>query len=158
MSAQKILVTLDHSSQAPIVFEAALGLAQKQHSQLRIFHCLDWEAEEKRGLVGIGTLGDVDVSGAALGHRRDFLARHLKEAQDLLQPYYQEAISRNIPTEITCQAGNPGFRICHLARNWGADLIVIGRRGYQGLSEIFLGSVSNYVIHHAPCSVLVVQK
>ena len=43
------------------------------------------------------------------------------------------------------------------SQNWEADLIVIGRRGHQGLSEILLGSVSNYVVHHAPCSVLVVQ-
>ncbi len=39
----------------------------------------------------------------------------------------------------------------------GADLIVLGRRGRTGLAEALLGSVSNYVLHHAPCSVLVVQ-
>lgn len=33
----------------------------------------------------------------------------------------------------------------------------MGRRGHKGLSEILLGSVSNYVVHHAPCSVLVLQ-
>ncbi|NEO65320.1 MAG: universal stress protein, partial [Moorea sp. SIO4G2] len=36
-------------------------------------------------------------------------------------------------------------------------LIVLGRRGLGGLKEMVLGSVSNYVVHHAPCSVLVVQ-
>ena len=35
--------------------------------------------------------------------------------------------------------------------------MVIGRRGHKNISEMFLGSVSNYVMHHAPCSVLVVQ-
>jgi nucleotide-binding universal stress UspA family protein len=44
-----------------------------------------------------------------------------------------------------------------VARTWNADLIVIGRRGLRGLAEMFLGSVSNHVIHHAHCSVLVVQ-
>ncbi|NEO28803.1 MAG: universal stress protein, partial [Kamptonema sp. SIO4C4] len=35
--------------------------------------------------------------------------------------------------------------------------VIIGRRGRVGLSEILLGSVSNYVLHHAPCAVMVVQ-
>ncbi|MFM7578374.1 MAG: universal stress protein, partial [Microcystaceae cyanobacterium] len=36
------------------------------------------------------------------------------------------------------------------------DVIVVGHRGRWGLSEILLGSVSNYVFHHAHCPVLVV--
>ncbi|MCZ8054719.1 MAG: universal stress protein, partial [Microcystis sp. LE19-12.2C] len=47
--------------------------------------------------------------------------------------------------------------ICKVAREENIDLIVIGRRGRSGLGELFLGSVSNYVLHHAPCSVLIVQ-
>ncbi|MGQ9872468.1 universal stress protein [Leptodesmis sp.] len=39
----------------------------------------------------------------------------------------------------------------------GADLILIGNRGHTGLKELFLGSASNYVLHHAPCSVLTVK-
>ncbi|RMG10302.1 MAG: universal stress protein, partial [Cyanobacteria bacterium J055] len=36
-------------------------------------------------------------------------------------------------------------------------LIIVGRRGRQGIEEAVLGSVSNYVVHHAPCSVLAIQ-
>jgi nucleotide-binding universal stress UspA family protein len=58
---------------------------------------------------------------------------------------------------LDCQLGEAGSLICKAAQNWGTDLIVIGRRGHRWLSEILLGSVSNYVVHHALCSVLVVQ-
>ena len=47
--------------------------------------------------------------------------------------------------------------ICELAKFWNADLIIMGRRGRSGLAEVFLGSESNYVLHHAPCSVQIVH-
>ncbi len=57
----------------------------------------------------------------------------------------------------TCLTGMPGSSICELAQNWGAHLIVLGRWERQGMTEVMMGSVSNYVIHHEPCSGLVVQ-
>jgi len=36
-------------------------------------------------------------------------------------------------------------------------LVEMGRRGCSNISEMFLGSVSNYTIHHAPCSIMIVQ-
>lgn len=44
-----------------------------------------------------------------------------------------------------------------MARTWSADLILVGSRGLKGLKEMFLGSVGNYVTHHAPCSALIVR-
>lgn len=47
--------------------------------------------------------------------------------------------------------------IIETAREWGADLIVVGSHGYGFWKRAWLGSVSNAVVHHAPCSVLVVR-
>ena len=44
------------------------------------------------------------------------------------------------------------------AKAWGADLIVIGSRGLGALDRFLLGSVSQAVVHHAPCSVEVVRQ
>lgn len=66
-------------------------------------------------------------------------------------------LAAGVPVEFTQNAGDPGRVVCELAKNWNADLIIIGRRGYTGIKELFLGSVSNYVLHHAPCSVLTIQ-
>jgi nucleotide-binding universal stress UspA family protein len=54
--------------------------------------------------------------------------------------------------------GDAGVDICETATEWQADLIVIGRRGRTGLQEALLGSVSNHVMHHAPCTVMIVQE
>ncbi|MFT3745181.1 MAG: universal stress protein [Pyrinomonadaceae bacterium] len=55
------------------------------------------------------------------------------------------------------QFGSPGSRIVETAEEIGADLIVIGSHGYKQWERILLGSVSSSVVHHAPCSVLVVR-
>jgi len=44
------------------------------------------------------------------------------------------------------------------AEDWGAELIVVGSHGYGILTRALLGSVSDAVVHHAPCSVLVARK
>lgn len=61
---------------------------------------------------------------------------------------------------ITTQTflGAPGREIVETAQEWGADLIVVGSHGYGFWNRMALGSVSDSVVHHAPCSVLVVRQ
>src|SRR5437868_7885455 len=53
--------------------------------------------------------------------------------------------------------GTPESRIVETAEEMHADLIVIGSHGYKTWERVLLGSVSNSVVHHAHCSVLVVR-
>lgn len=54
--------------------------------------------------------------------------------------------------------GSPESRIVETAEDFGADLIVVGSHGYNRWERLLLGSVSDSVVHHAPCSVLVVRR
>ena len=54
--------------------------------------------------------------------------------------------------------GTPESRIVEIAEENNADLIVVGSHGYKQWERLLLGSVSNSVVHHAPCSVLVVRS
>jgi nucleotide-binding universal stress UspA family protein len=60
-----------------------------------------------------------------------------------------------VSTEVL--RGAPDQQIVEKSKEWGADLIVVGSHG-RGFWGRLLGSVSNGVVHHAPCSVLVVRK
>ena len=51
--------------------------------------------------------------------------------------------------------GNPAQALLDLAK--GADLLVVGSRGHGGFTGALLGSVSQHVVHHAPCPVVVVR-
>ena len=58
---------------------------------------------------------------------------------------------------IKILVGRPEEEIVELAENWGADLIVVGSHG-RGFIGRMIGSVSDAVVHHAPCSVLVIRR
>ena len=53
--------------------------------------------------------------------------------------------------------GSPESRIVETAEAMKADVIVLGSHGYKSWERLLLGSVSSSVVHHAPCSVLVVR-
>ena len=53
--------------------------------------------------------------------------------------------------------GNPGKMIVREAKEWDADLIVIGAASHGKLHSIVTGNIPQYVFNHAPCSVEIVH-
>jgi nucleotide-binding universal stress UspA family protein len=78
---------------------------------------------------------------------------HLVEAIDRIGPKLTLA-----PFEKRIEVGSPAHTICEVAREANADVIVLGSHGRTGLGRILIGSVSEHVVRHAPCPVLVVRK
>jgi nucleotide-binding universal stress UspA family protein len=59
--------------------------------------------------------------------------------------------------ELLVRRGDPGPAICDLASEFSADAIVMGSRGRGGIKRALLGSVSDYVVRNAPCTVIVTR-
>jgi nucleotide-binding universal stress UspA family protein len=57
--------------------------------------------------------------------------------------------------ETVVLRGAPGPTLCDLAGELDADALVIGSRGRGGLARALLGSVSDHVVRHAPCPVVI---
>lgn len=64
---------------------------------------------------------------------------------------------RGIAAELEVASGDAATAILDVAERSAADLIVMGTRGLGGAERWLIGSVSTKVLHHAPCSVLVVR-
>jgi nucleotide-binding universal stress UspA family protein len=92
--------------------------------------------------------------------RLDDLAR--QRAEDAVQKSIEFIESRlpGVQADIakTVELGIPEKAIVETAESWGADLVVVGSHGYGFWGRLALGSVSDAVVHHAPCSVLVVKS
>lgn len=167
MSFKKMLVAIDRLNLSETVFEEALELAQTQGASLMVFHCINWQNEGQiTPLTGssigfdVGSGMGLDPTGGVMEQtlQQERLQQELQQVQGWIDTYGQKAAKLGIATESYYKVGDAGESICEVAQNWGADLIVIGRQGHTALTEMLMGSVSNHVLHHAPCSVLVVQR
>lgn len=158
MTYHKILAAIDRSPQSDFVIEQVLDLAEKEKAELMLFHAIQVEAlAEISPLVGTGMGLSPSLGREIPELQRQRLDGQVQKTKEILQDYASLAMARNIPTICHHSVGDPGVLSCELAKSWGANLIVVGRRGRKGMTELLLGSVSNYITHHAPCSVLIVQ-
>ncbi|TAE59977.1 MAG: universal stress protein [Nostocales cyanobacterium] len=154
----KILVALDKSDTSQYIFDQSLFAAKTSAAKLMLLHVLS-------------PMDDPYINPIFLQPETiyptlhtDTITQYMQAWDELkqerlhwIQSLTQTAIKNGVDTEFTQTVGDAGRIICELALNWSADLIIVGRRGRSGISEALLGSISNYVIHHAHCSVLTVQ-
>ncbi|PYS98275.1 MAG: hypothetical protein DMF63_16615 [Acidobacteria bacterium] len=78
-----------------------------------------------------------------------------KKAREILSDVRSEC---QVKITIETEMENPESFIPRFAKDWGADLIIVGSHGRGFLGRLALGSVSDSVVHSAPCSVLVVRN
>jgi len=104
------------------------------------------EAAEMRSLfVDTPVMGELPVSREQV---------HLHAERELVDFLRAEVP----PTSSTprLRRGNPTFEIVREAQEWNADLLVLGTHGRRGAERLFLGSVAETVLRHAPCAALVI--
>ena len=153
----KVLAAIDRSPNGRAVFDAAIALAKATGANLMLLHVLSSEEAGSPQMPTLTIREDYPVNGKLLEHYWQQWQTYEEQSLKLLRSYTDEAAAVGVSNEFTQNSGSPGREICAVAQTWNADVIVIGRRGHSGLNELILGSVSNYVFHHAPCSIYVVH-
>jgi nucleotide-binding universal stress UspA family protein len=142
----KILLAIDGSKFSKTAARSLQTLAPPPHSQVRVLHVV----EPPTALIARGLAGfDTDPGTIWQGQRKAAEAMTLKIADQLRSP--------DLETKPLVVQGDPRKKIIDVAAKWRADLIVVGSHGRKGLDRFLMGSVSDAVVHHAPCSVLVVR-
>jgi general stress protein 26/nucleotide-binding universal stress UspA family protein len=91
--------------------------------------------------------GDLERANQELTERFEQLTARVAES----------LAAAGLKAEPLVRHGDPRSVIVEEAKEWGADLIVVGSHGYTGFKRLLLGSVAQSVVSHAPCSVEVVR-
>jgi nucleotide-binding universal stress UspA family protein len=154
-----VALDLDPKHQNPQVLAQAVQMAKLHNSTLMLCHGMSDPLPPASNVFASGSLGMYGSSySPELFEQSQTLVRAEHDRlMDELTAIAAALEEQGVSTEVSVKEGEPSHYICKLAKDWSADLVVVGRRGRTGLTEIVMGSVSNYVVHHAPCAVLVVQ-
>jgi nucleotide-binding universal stress UspA family protein len=157
----KILAAVDTSKVNRHVLDRAVELAKLTGAQLNIVHVLSPEEEGCPNTTGYlkTYYSSPEASDKEEVHSQKLWEEFSQKCLQMVQSQADEAQVAGVKAECCQLPGSPGRTICEVARTWGADLIVIGRRGHLSkVEEFLLGSASNYVLHHASCMVMVVPR
>ncbi len=152
---KKILIALSDSPESQEILTAGLTLAGKFDAEVLLLHVINPMSPTGFSPL-VGGMFPI-VNDVAIEQYAKEWHEYEQRGSDQLQTYATQAKDRGIKVEVSQNFGNSGSMICEVAKNWSADAIVMGRNQKSMLSEMFLGSTSNYVLHHAPCSVMVIE-
>ena len=142
---QRIMVAVDGSATSDRGLKEAIGLAADQKAKLAIVHVID--------IVVVFGAGQFPATYVAA--TRELARTIIERARDTAQ---SAGIDAEIQSpEIVTGGYHVGDTIAELARDWNADLLVVGTHGRRGFSRMLLGSVAERIVRMAPCPLLLVR-
>ncbi len=138
MSFQRILIAADSTPLAVYAAERGIELAVSLKAEVAFVHAMEPGLSQAPGIAP-----------------RDLIAEGEREGRRLMAGLCQLLPQTYSPLEFI-HVGKPAPEIVRTAKEWPADMIVIGSHGRHGIQRAFLGSVAEAVMRHAPCPVLVI--
>ena len=140
MSSNKILVAIDGSEHSYLIVDKAIEHAKLFSVSIILVFC-------HRRFPTI------------MGHpyRDEEISNIISESEKVITPFLQHIRNAGVAVEDRIMEEPAGAAISDIARIEKCELIVMGSRGLTNLAGLIIGSVTNRVLHTAPCSVLVVR-
>ncbi|RLB50907.1 MAG: universal stress protein [Deltaproteobacteria bacterium] len=142
---KRILVPVDGSKGANAAAAFAAGLAKDARATLELVYIYDAPTAALMGLEAVSSLAKVkeQVAGGSFEGALSAISAAVGDGEVAIAEYVA--------------IGHPAIEICAYAKEQGHDLVVMGSRGRSEVRELILGSVSQAVVHHAPCPVLLTR-
>lgn len=140
MTFKRILVAVDDTSIAAHAADVGVDLAKSLGADLAFFHAVDTSS-----------------LGSPEGIPADELARMAERDGRLLLDAFRQRADSTPQALAFLEFGKPATKILEGAKNWSADVIVMGSHGRGRVGSLLLGSVAEGVLRHAKCPVLIVR-
>lgn len=154
---KKILVALDGSESSQKAAQAALELAEKLKTELVVLHAITPPTTYYRSTIASPTGMSLPAPSQ---HEIDaYYAYARKVAASIVGETESRAkrLGIHVKTEVPEAVTSVVETILNHSVKENVDLIVVGTRGLGGFKKLLLGSVSNGVVSHAHCPVLVIR-
>lgn len=135
----KILVAVDGSEQSRFAAHEAIAIAKRNKAELTIVTSIDLSAISHEPLMIRGISNALTI-----------------EAKGMLKDFTK--IEAKTPIDKRVLIGVAKHEIINHAKEEEIDLIVMGATGKGAVEKVFIGSTTDYVLTHAPCSVLAVRS
>jgi nucleotide-binding universal stress UspA family protein len=143
MTLHSIVVAFDATPPARAALDEAAEIAHKTGAHLTIL-----------GVVPLVSLGFGVVPPAG-----DTVDRMLGESRGELEAQAKRLEAHGLAGVSThLLEGDPVASIVHYVEKHPTDLVVVGSRGLGAPGRFFLGSISDGILHHVGCSVLIVKS
>jgi nucleotide-binding universal stress UspA family protein len=126
-----------------------------RYSELAKKRAIDFAGSYGGELVAVSA---VDVPSELYAESPKTVEELVKKARSYVEAIKNEAGKTGIKTEVIVREGEAYRVITDTARETGANIIVMGSHGRTGLRRLLMGSVTEKVIGHTPCPVLVVKS
>jgi nucleotide-binding universal stress UspA family protein len=126
-----------------------------RYSELAKKRAIDFAGSYGGELVAVSA---VDVPSELYAESPKTVEELVKKARSYVEAIKNEAGQTGIKTEVIVREGEAYRVITDTARETGANIIVMGSHGRTGLKRLLMGSVTEKVIGHTPCPVLVVKS
>jgi nucleotide-binding universal stress UspA family protein len=143
----RILVPVDFSAHSKSALQYAAALASRLEASLHLLHVVE-------DPVATGAWGSESVLPDLTELRKELVV----DAERRLLAYRGEAERAQVPVVTSVRIGLTSYTIVEYARTLNVDLIVMGTHGRTGVAHLFMGSVAERVVRHAPCPVLTVRE
>jgi nucleotide-binding universal stress UspA family protein len=152
----KILVCTDGSESSQKALKKAVMVAEKcKIDEIAIIHVYDYSQDTALPFFPDGGISITEEEIESLEKLRK---KERRDRKNLLEKASEIFKCKNIKIRTIFKEGHPSHTIVDIANKEGFDIIVLGSRGLSGFKKVFLGSVSNAVLHEAKdCSILIVK-
>jgi nucleotide-binding universal stress UspA family protein len=135
----RLLLAIDDSAFSEAAVQAVIAHRQPKETEVQVLTVVDLS-------IPIPTL-----------YAASFRLESLKSGQGLVQRAGEALSKAGFKVQTAVEEGEPKSKILDAAARWKADLIVMGSHGRKGSERFLMGSVSDAVARHAPCSVEIVR-
>jgi universal stress protein A len=147
----KIILATDGTKQSDAAIDITKNLKLDDGDEIQVISVVDMALPLSVDLYAGYQPSTEEIENAVIENARAILETTGNKLREIFA-------HKNISILTELLNGSPESRIVEKAEEIEADLIIVGSHGYNRWERLLLGSVSDSVIHHAPCSVLVVRS